>query len=202
MFVISAAACGIVVNAKSSNQGAITSQAAAQSHGLKILNSRIGNDQNSETRYIIIAATSTNGGPDDPLRVSSGSTSDLASTSSSKSSIVLAMRNIPGAIFKMSSCFALRDIDIIKFETRPATTAMKVANLTFESRLLTEKHWNFLFYVDYVTPNDEAIREALLANLNEFCLFIKPLGTYKSGLGNVSAQPAQWGQMKDMLSMA
>lgn len=135
-----------------------------------------------------------------------------------KSSIALALRNIPGAIFKMSSCFAFRNLDIIKIESRPATVTMNFqhkiltnrgsgsANVTSTAlgspRPFTQYHWDLIFYIDY-TPSDKAeVNDLLLQNLYEYCLWIVELGTYHRGIKNIENSPSEWTQMKDVLAIA
>ncbi len=129
-----------------------------------------------------------------------------------KSSIALALRNIPGAIFKMSSCFAFRNLDIIKIESRPATVSMNFQHKILPNRLsanvtaslgsprpFTQYHWDLIFYIDY-TPSDKAeVNELLLQNLYEYCLWIVELGTYQCGIKNIENSPSEWSQMKDVL---
>ena len=121
-----------------------------------------------------------------------------ASNLRNKCSIALALRNIPGAIFKMSSCFAFRNIDITKIESRPATVAMRLASLA--NRPFTQRHWDLIFYIDYEPSESAEINAALRTNLLEYCLWIRDLGTYKSGLQAVESQPSAWTQMVDVLS--
>jgi prephenate dehydratase len=118
-----------------------------------------------------------------------------------KASIAVSMRNLPGAIFKMTSCFALRDIDILKMETRPATTAMCLPNMPAESRPFTHKHWNLIFYIDYTPSVHKEVNLALLRNLQEFCLFVRELGSYVAGLSDVVAHRPDWQQVKDVMSL-
>lgn len=141
--------------------------------------------------------------------------------SSRKASIALALRNIPGALFKMSSCFALRDIDIHKIESRPATTAMKLSLSKNTSSLLTtssrasnsthldssnrpfsSKHWDLIFYVDYEPSSSVDTNKALLENLREYSLWIRELGSYNSGLSSdISVKLPNWSSVLDVMSI-
>lgn len=78
-----------------------------------------------------------------------------------KSSIVFSLKNVSGALFKALSVFALRDVDLSKIESRP----------------VRGKPWEYMFYVDVLRGEDEAMRKAL-AHLAEVAGFVKVLGSY------------------------
>lgn len=78
-----------------------------------------------------------------------------------KCSIVFSLRNISGALFKALSVFALRDLDLSKIESRP----------------VRGKPWEYMFYVDVLRGEDEAMRKAL-DHLGEIAGFVKVLGLY------------------------
>ncbi len=78
-----------------------------------------------------------------------------------KTSIVFALKNVPGALFKALSVFALRDIDLSKIESRP----------------LRGRPFEYVFFVDYLRGDDDAARHAL-AHLAEIAEFVKVLGVY------------------------
>lgn len=202
----SAAACELVSTEDDKFIAAIGSKEAAQNLGLKILKAGVGNDLNAETRYIIVSRKDTTTGIlSDPLDLSNRGVQGLGQWQSKKQlkrSIVVALKNAPGAIFKMSSCFALRDIDILKIESRPANTAMKVSNLPLESRPFTHKHWDLIFYIDYEPSANAENNENCIANLKEYSLWIRELGEYRAGLRDVDAKPACWRNMVDLLSVA
>ena len=80
-----------------------------------------------------------------------------------KTSLVFSTRNLPGALFKAMACFALRDLNLTKIESRP----------------LRGKPWEYLFYVDLLgRTRDARVRQAL-ANLAEITKFVRVLGSYQ-----------------------
>lgn len=183
---------------------AIASAEAASLHGLSVLIHGVGNDKNAETRYVILARQEK-GVTVDPFAVAThGSYRDdaqrgLPSSHPRKASVALALRNISGAIFKMSSCFAFRNLDIIKIESRPASVAMQLATLSTEARAFSQRHWDLIFYLDYEPSADEQVNEAMFKNLQEYCLWIRQLGTYRAGLQPVDNQPSDWSALVDVL---
>ncbi|MBN1894783.1 ACT domain-containing protein, partial [bacterium] len=82
-----------------------------------------------------------------------------------KTSIVFSTKNIPGALFKALSVFALRDINLLKIESRP----------------LRKGPWKYYFYLDFegALP-DEACRNAI-NHLGEIASYLKVLGSYPKG---------------------
>jgi prephenate dehydratase len=117
-----------------------------------------------------------------------------------KASIALALRNVHGAIFKMSSCFAFRNVDINKIESRPASVAMQLLpTLSTEARAFTQRHWDLIFYIDYEPSLDEEVNAAMMRNLEEYCVWIRELGAYQAGLACVDSMPSDWSQMVDVL---
>ena len=78
-----------------------------------------------------------------------------------KTSIAFKVKNVPGALFKSLSVFALRDISLSKIESRP----------------MRGRPWEYVFYVDFLRGDDEAARNAL-RHLGEVAEFVKVLGIY------------------------
>lgn len=102
---------------------AICSKDAAVFHKLHIVARGIGNEKTVQTRYVVVAARAPQSSPQnpnqlrDPLHLApSRSLQQISSTRGAplKASIAVAVKNIPGAIFKVTSCFGLRDVNITK----------------------------------------------------------------------------------------
>lgn len=195
----SAAACKLIVSMSDSLGAAVVCcREAAELYNLKIIAPSIGNDQNSETRYIIVAKFSE--GYTDPLRVGVNLNSPQRAENV-KATIALSLKNIPSAMFRMTSCFALRDINVLKVETRPSSTAIGIDGIVASSARF--QHWDLIFFVDYQPSDLESVNQALLRNLEEYCIWVRPLGVYRQyGYRLITAEPSEWSNMVDILATA
>jgi len=131
---------------KLSSAAAIASRQAAQDYDMQILQADIEDFPENFTRFHII----------------SKETGEIPQAD--KTSIVFAMKNIPGALFKSLSVFALRDIDLLKIESRP----------------LRGKPWAYLFYLDFAGSMTETRCQNAIRHLEEITSFLKVLGSYPS----------------------
>jgi len=123
---------------------AIASEQAAQVHGLRILKRNIENDHRNFTRFIAL------------------SRKPVKSHGNVKTSLVFATKDMPGALFKALEVFALRDINLLKIESRP----------------FIGKPWEYLFYLDVEgTPEHNPLKQALI-HLKKVCRFVRMLGSY------------------------
>lgn len=82
---------------------------------------------------------------------------------SNKTSIGFSLKNLPGALFKALSVFALREISLTKIESRP----------------MRGRPWEYVFYADFLRGDDEVSRNAL-RHLAEIADPVKVLGIYPS----------------------
>lgn len=117
----SAGACQTVKQEDKRHVAAIASEQAAHAHGLVVLERGVGDELNSETRYMILGRLDAS-----PLPLGTAPATSIMSTrppTTTKSSIVIAVPNEPQALFKIVSAFALRNVMIVKIESRPAATA-------------------------------------------------------------------------------
>jgi len=82
-----------------------------------------------------------------------------------KTTVVFSTRNIPGALFRALSAFALRDLNLTKIESRP----------------LRGKPWEYLFYLDFLDRVDSPNAQNALNHLRELADFLRVLGCYPKG---------------------
>jgi prephenate dehydratase len=117
-------------------------QAAAEYKG-HIIQSDLEDDRQNFTRFFLVSRK---------RRILPGA---------NKSSIAFSLKNVPGALFKALSVFALRDLNLVKIESRP----------------VRGKPWEYVFYVDIV-GEESAARELALHHLEEVAEWVKVLGVY------------------------
>jgi prephenate dehydratase len=143
----------------------IAGRHAAREYSGKILQAGVEDDKNNFTRFFLIR----NGtGSDTTTRRKKGSIAParrrnqrLTPREANKTSIAFKVKNVPGALFKSLSVFALRDISLSKIESRP----------------MRGRPWEYVFYVDFLRGDDEPARNAL-RHLGEVAEFVKVLGIY------------------------
>jgi prephenate dehydratase len=131
---------------------------AARQYSGKILKAGIEDDKRNFTRFFLIRKVKS------VRQKKSGARPDysrLMLPDANKTSIAFKVKNVPGALFKSLSVFALRDISLSKIESRP----------------LRGKPWEYVFYVDFLRSDDEPARNAL-RHLGEVAEFVKVLGVY------------------------
>jgi prephenate dehydratase len=194
----SAAACKMLVSMEdSSGTAVVCCREAAELYNLKIVVPSIGNDQNSETRYLIIAKFSD--GIIDPLRL--GVSPILSHPENLKATLALSLKNVSSAMFRMTSCFAFRDMNVYKVETRPSSTVIGLDGIPSSGARF--QHWDVIFFVDYQPSDEEAVNNALIQNLEEFSVWVRPLGVYRQyGQRQTTTAPSEWSNMVDILATA
>ena len=130
---------------------AIASATAGKQYGLRVLKAGIANDAHNFTRFIVIQRAKN------PVRRHSKKKSD-------KSSIVFTLKSLPGALYKALGVLAAKKVDLLKIESRP----------------IPGNPWQYMFYLDFVTPKGKGSAGSLLKELGELTVFTKWLGTYPS----------------------
>jgi prephenate dehydratase len=148
----------------------IAGQQAAREYSGKILKAGIEDEKSNFTRFFLIRQVGR--GRRAPTPVSqrrrdvahpAGGTDyhALIPRGANKTSIAFKVKNLPGALFKSLSVFALRDISLSKIESRP----------------MRGRPWEYVFYVDFLRGDDEPAQNAL-RHLGEVADFVKVLGVY------------------------
>ena len=143
----------------------IAGRHAAREYSGKILQASVEDDKRNFTRFFLIRKTTTRSGGTLTHKqgsvVSARGYQRLIPRGASKTSIAFKVKNVPGALFKSLSVFALRDISLSKIESRP----------------MRGRPWEYVFYVDFLRGDDEPARNAL-RHLGEVAEFVKVLGIY------------------------
>eukprot|EP00967_Tisochrysis_lutea_P123265 scaffold204885_cov26-Tisochrysis_lutea.AAC.1 len=168
---------------------AIASMHAAHVHGLEVLDYGIEDDANNFTRFVVL----------------SRSPCDMGSRprAAAKTSIVFTPHlNEAGALFKALSCFAMRDINLSKIESRPhrpdallqraagepepaageGEPAPKRARAAEEGRAssggVPTANFKYDFYVDLLVHVADERAQHALRHLREMCSTVSVLGCY------------------------
>jgi prephenate dehydratase len=131
---------------------AVAPKQAAGHYGGRVLLAGIEDDRQNYTRFLFIEKS---------RKIVRGA---------NKTSIAFALKNVPGALFKALSVFALRDISLSRIESRP----------------MRGHPWEYVFFVDMLRGDDEPARNAL-RHLAEIAEFVKVLGIYPTA----KARPAK-----------
>jgi prephenate dehydratase len=132
---------------KARNAAAIASAQAAIDYDLEILREGLENDQRNYTRFLVVASNAAE--PVDPA----------------KTTVVYALDHIPGALFKSLGVFAMRDINLLKIESRP----------------LSGRPWEYVFYLDFEGPMASDRCRQAVEHLEQMASFLKILGSYTQG---------------------
>lgn len=134
---------------------AIASAVAAENYGARIVRRSIEDDRQNYTRFFLLRR------PEyarlHPLKAGAGT--------QWKTSLVFTTRNVPGALFRALSAFALRDLNLTKIESRP----------------LRGKPWEYLFYLDFLGRVDTPNAQNALRHLLELADYMRVLGCYPKG---------------------
>ncbi len=137
----------------------IASRRAAEVYAGKILKAGIEDDKKNFTRFFLIERGKIERGKIERGKIKRGK--PRAARGADKTSLAFSVKNIPGALFKALSVFALRDISLSKIESRP----------------MRGRPWEYVFFVDLLRGDDEDSRNAL-RHLGEISDLVKVLGIY------------------------
>jgi prephenate dehydratase len=129
---------------------ALASRLAAEVYGMDVLDEAVEDDSQNFTRFLLLGR--------EPVEAPDGEV---------KTSILFALHNVPGALFKALACFALRDVDLTKIESRP----------------IIGSPWKYRFYLDYIGHHADGPGGRALNHLREeMAAELRVLGTYPRGV--------------------
>ena len=123
---------------------ALAGKSAAALYGLGVLARNVEDEPSNTTRFLVLAAE------------------DAQPSGRDKTSLVLATRNVPGAIHDLLTPLARHGVSMTKLESRPARTGL----------------WEYVFYVDVEGHSRDGKIASALAELQAKASFFKHLGSY------------------------
>jgi len=125
---------------------AIGSRVAAELYGVPIIAENIADATDNVTRFVVIGKHSS-----PPL----GNGRD-------RTTAIVTIRDKPGQLMNVLSCFSKRGINVCKIESRPTRKRM----------------WDYYFYMDFIGHIEDAEVRAAMAELETFCPVVRWLGSY------------------------
>lgn len=123
---------------------AIASEYAASVYDLRVVKERIEDQVNNFTRFLVIGKKLADSSGDD------------------KTSLMFAVKDEPGILYRMLEPFASRGVNLCKIESRP----------------MKKKAWEYIFFLDLVGHISDAHVAAAVEELKGYCQFVKLLGSY------------------------
>ncbi|HUW49676.1 MAG TPA: prephenate dehydratase [Sulfuricella sp.] len=123
---------------------AIAGEMAAECYGLEKLAQNIEDKPNNTTRFLVIG------------------THDAAPSGKDKTSLILAVKNTPGAVYELLAPLAQHGVSMSKLESRPSRTGL----------------WEYVFFVDVDGHREDAKLAQALSELADKAAFLKILGSY------------------------
>ena len=136
----------IVMEDGRGDEAAIAGAPAAELYGAVILAENIEDHAENYTRFLLVAKHGAL----------------VPREGSRKTTILFRTPNTPGALFRALACFALRDINMTKLESRP----------------IEGRPWEYQFYADIGGDADERNVANALNHLREMCETVVVLGSY------------------------
>ena len=130
------------------NSAAIAGDMAADMYDLEKIAEKIEDQPDNSTRFLII------------------SNEDVPASGDDKTSIVISMRNQPGALHSVLEPFDVHDIDLTRVETRPSRSGI----------------WNYVFFVDFEGHRDDPVVTKVLNKLGDRAHDLRVLGSYPKGV--------------------
>ncbi|WP_444936275.1 prephenate dehydratase [Microbulbifer sp. JMSA004] len=130
------------------NAAAIAGDMAAELYGLKVLSEKIEDRPDNSTRFLIIG------------------TQQVPASGDDKTSLMVSMRNEPGALHDLLEPFRRYSVDLTRVETRPSQSG----------------NWTYVFFIDFSGHRDtQGIAEAL-KEVGGCASDLKVLGSYPRGV--------------------
>lgn len=126
------------------NSAAIAGEMAEQLYGLSPLYQNIEDEPDNATRFLIIGCQPVPPSGDD------------------KTSVMVSVKNQPGALYTLLEPFRKYGIDLTRIETRPSRTAA----------------WSYIFFIDFLGHNQDEKVSLALQEVGDVVAELRLLGSY------------------------
>jgi len=134
----------ILLELKKDNIACIASRKAAQIYNVPIIKEGIEDNPNNYTRFLVLANMKKE------------------ITSKDKTSIIFAIKHLPGALYNILEKFNANKINLTKIESRPTKSTP----------------WEYNFYVDFEGHQDDINIQNTIDKIRTNTTFLKILGSY------------------------
>ncbi len=141
-----AKACEIALEEERS--AAIASEAASYTYHLNIIAKNIQESSDNYTRFLVISKR------------------EMKPTGRDKTSLIFAVRDEPGALYKALEVFYKRGVNLTKIESRPSR----------------KRAWDYVFFIDMEGHKEEENVKGVLEDLKGKTQMVKLLGSYPKAL--------------------
>ncbi|MEC8491895.1 MAG: prephenate dehydratase domain-containing protein, partial [Pseudomonadota bacterium] len=128
---------------------AVAGEMAADRYDLRLLATRIEDSPFNKTRFLVLGKQYVGASGDD------------------KTSILVSVKNEPGALLRVLTPFELNKIGLTRIETRPARSG----------------DWSYVFFIDFDGHESQPEAEAALRGVNDIALEVRVLGSYPKATG-------------------
>jgi chorismate mutase/prephenate dehydratase len=143
----SSTAAAVEMAAADPTLAGIASVLAGELYGVPILRERIEDNRHNATRFLVIGRQ------------------PIGPSGRDKTSILFAMRNEPGALYRILEPFVKNGINLTKIESRPAKS----------------RAWEYVIFVDVEGHQDMPAVAAALHEVRARTIYLKILGSYPAG---------------------
>jgi prephenate dehydratase len=148
-----AGAARMIADGRERAAAAIASPRVAGLYGLEVLADNVQSGDENRTRFAVLALE--------------GASADAraADPGARKTTLVFAVRNVPGSLHRCLGAFATRGVNLSRLESRPARTA----------------RWEYDFWVDIDADAADPTCAAAIDDLRAETQMVRVLGSYSAG---------------------